>query len=55
MREIAIGNNFTSQNPAAQVFGLGGAAQADSVEIEWPDGSIDTYTGVAAGSAYSTQ
>ena len=23
MREIAIGNNFTSQNPTAQIFGLG--------------------------------
>ena len=49
MREIPIGNNFTSQNPTTQVFGLGAASSADSVEIEWPDGSVDTYSDVAAG------
>ena len=51
MREVAVGNNFTSQNPAAQVFGLGGASSADSVEIEWPDGSVDNYADVDAGTA----
>ena len=51
MREVAIGNNFTSQNPATQVFGLGAASAAASVEIEWPDGSVDTYSNVAAGAA----
>ena len=48
MREIAVGNNFTSQNPTTQVFGLG-AASAASVEIEWPDGAVDHYASVAAG------
>ena len=51
MREVAVNNNFTSQNPTTQVFGLGSATSADSVEIEWPDGSIDTYAGVDAGTA----
>jgi hypothetical protein len=51
MREVAVGNNFTSQNPAVQVFGLGGASSADAVEIEWPDGSVDSYADVDAGSA----
>jgi enediyne biosynthesis protein E4 len=51
MREIAVGGNFTSQNPAPQVFGLGGAAAADVVEIEWPDGSVDSYADVQAGTA----
>jgi enediyne biosynthesis protein E4 len=50
-REIAVGNNFTSQTPVAQVFGLGTSAAADSVEIEWPDGSTDKYSNVAAGAA----
>ena len=49
MREIVVGNNFTSQNPCAQIFGLGTASAADSVEIEWPDGSVDTYSNVQAG------
>jgi hypothetical protein len=51
MREVSVNNNFTSQNPAGQIIGLGAAAAADSVEIEWPDGSVDTYADVAAGSA----
>jgi hypothetical protein len=49
MREILIGSNFTAQNPTVQVFGLGPAASADSVEIEWPDGSVDAYADVQAG------
>jgi hypothetical protein len=49
MREISLGGNFTSQNPAMQVIGLGSAAAADTVQIEWPDGSLDTYQNVAAG------
>ena len=51
MREIIIGNNFTSQNPTAQIFGLGAAATAETVEIEWPDGTVDTYANVQAGGA----
>ena len=51
MREVVIGNNFTSQNPATQVFGLGAASAATSVEIEWPDGSVETYSNVAAGAS----
>ena len=55
MREVSVGNNFTSQNPAVQLFGLGGAASVDSVEIEWPDGSIDSYADVDAGAAVFQQ
>ncbi len=49
MREVLIGNNFTSQNPTEQVFGLGSATAADEVRIEWPDGGTETYSNVAAG------
>jgi enediyne biosynthesis protein E4 len=49
LREVAVGNNFTSQNPASQIFGLGTAGAADTVEIEWPDGSTESFSGVAAG------
>ena len=37
MREITIGNNYTSQNPTVQIVGLGTAAQVDELTIEWPD------------------
>lgn len=40
MREIILGSNFISQNPADQVLGLGNASQVDSLVVEWPDGRL---------------
>ena len=36
MREIAIGSNYTSQNPTVQIFGLGPAEFVDEILVEWP-------------------
>ena len=36
MREIMIGNNYTSQNPTVQVFGLAASASVDLLRVEWP-------------------
>ena len=47
LREIMIGSNFTSQNPAIQMFGLDGATEVDVVEVEWPDGESTTMRNVA--------
>ena len=47
LREIVIGSNFTSQNPLAQVFGLGTSAQAE-IEVEWPDGASTPSRTVSA-------
>jgi hypothetical protein len=49
MREIMIGNNFVSQNPTIQVFGLGTATVADNVTVEWPDGKHTNHGLVAFG------
>ena len=49
LREIVIGSNYTSQNPAEQVFGLGDATSVDTLEVEWPDGATTTRTDVASG------
>ena len=49
MREIMIGNNFTSQNPTTQVVGLGAAAQVDTLRVQWPDGRETTMNNVQAG------
>ncbi|MCY4057909.1 MAG: ASPIC/UnbV domain-containing protein, partial [Gammaproteobacteria bacterium] len=49
LREIIIGSNYTSQNPAVQVFGLGDASSVDSLVVEWPDGRTTTRTNVSAG------
>lgn len=40
MREIVIGSNFISQNPAVQIFGLGAASQVDSLVVQWSDGEL---------------
>ena len=49
LREIMIGSNFTSQNPALQIFGLGSSTQVDRLEVEWPDGTATSMTDVAQG------
>jgi len=48
MREIILGSNFISQNPADQVFGLGQAPQVDSLVVEWPDGEVTDF-GIVQG------
>ena len=49
MREITIGSNFLSQNPSQPIFGLGQAVRVDTLRIEWPNGTEQTFTDVAAG------
>ena len=48
MREITIASNFVSQNPTEQTIGLGSAAQADELTIEWPDGRQTVLTNIQA-------
>jgi hypothetical protein len=48
IREISIGSNFLSQNPAIQLFGLGSDTTAD-LTVNWPDGSETVMTDVASG------
>ena len=48
IREISIGSNFLSQNPAIQLFGLGSDTRSDLTVI-WPDGSETVRTDVASG------
>lgn len=43
------GTGFLGQSAAGVIFGLGNAAMADSVIIEWPSGHIDHYQQLAAG------
>jgi hypothetical protein len=40
LREVALGNNYISQNPTEQYFGVGQAAQVDALQVRWPDGTI---------------
>jgi hypothetical protein len=44
------GRSYCSQAEAVLTFGLGGAAQADEIEVRWPSGKASVARGVAAGS-----
>jgi len=38
MRELNSGNNYVSQNPVEQHFGLGNISLIDEIKVEWLDG-----------------
>ena len=48
LREVHNGNNFVSQNPAEQHFGLNELARVDTLRIVWPDGSETSRSNVDA-------
>jgi hypothetical protein len=48
-RDILAGSSYLSQNDQRLHFGLGGATNADGLEVRWPSGRIETLRGVAAG------
>lgn len=39
-REISLGSNYVSNNPAEAHFGIGSARMIDHIEVAWPDGAI---------------
>lgn len=47
MREIHVGSNYVSQNPAEAHFGLGEAEFAERLEVRWPSGRRTVLTNVA--------
>jgi hypothetical protein len=48
MREVAVGDSFMSQQDMRPNFGLGDAAVADRIRIEWPSGIVQELHGVEA-------
>ena len=48
LREVTLGSNFASHNPADQLFGLGAMTQVDTLTVEWPDGERTVMQAVAA-------
>ena len=48
IREITAGSSNKSQSMLPAHFGLGSAAKADSVEIRWPSGTVQTLHDVPA-------
>ena len=47
-RLVSAGTSFLSQEPYLLFFGLGTATVADSVQVRWPDGVIESFGPVGA-------
>jgi hypothetical protein len=50
---VHSGSSYCSQSELTLTFGLGKAAQADLLEIEWPSGQHDTLKNLKANATYS--
>ena len=47
------GGSFLSESDPRLVFGLGSARRAESLEIEWPSGTISQFRNIAGGQYYT--
>jgi len=52
---VRSGSSYCSQSELILTFGLGKAAQADSVEITWPCGQRDTLRNLKANATYTIE
>lgn len=48
LRELRVGNNYVSHNPAEVYFGVAENATIATLTITWPDGAISEFNGVEA-------
>ncbi len=46
---VRSGSSYLSQSELTLTFGLGAAAKADVVEVEWPSGQVDKLSNINAG------
>jgi hypothetical protein len=51
--QVLSGASYLSQNDLRQHFGLGSATKIDSVEIDWPSGTVDTMKDLEVDKFYS--
>jgi hypothetical protein len=52
VEEVKAGNSYVSRSDLRLHFGLGAAAQADSIQVRWPDGSVQEAGPAPAGFEY---
>ena len=48
MAEVASGGSYFSQNSLTLFFGLGKSDKVDRIEVRWPVGGVQSWTGVTA-------
>lgn len=53
--EVRSGGSYYSQSDLRIHFGLGDAEIAETVEVRWPSGQVDTYKGLAVDRLYVLQ
>lgn len=51
-RTPMAGTSFLSHNPHTLYFGLGDSTRVDALEVTWPSGIVDTFTGVTSDREY---
>jgi hypothetical protein len=49
---VTSGGSYISCNDIRLHFGIGAAAEAEMVEVRWPDGGIEIWRGLAADREY---
>jgi hypothetical protein len=49
VRHVKAGSSYLSQNDLRVHFGLGPAETAETLEIRWPSGTVDTFENLPAG------
>jgi len=49
------GSSYLSQSELVLTFGLGPATKADSIEVQWPSGQVDTLANVPSGQTITVQ
>jgi len=52
---LRSGSSYLSQSELVLTFGLGSAAKADSLEVQWPSGQLDKLSNVNAGQTITVQ
>ena len=53
MDEVRSGGSYLSQNDLRLHFGLGKATKVDRVEVRWPSGPTEVFTGLEVDRFYS--
>jgi len=51
---VKSGSSYLSESQRSLTFGLG-SAKPEQVEVRWPSGRVETYTGLAAGRSHTLQ
>lgn len=55
MRKIEASSGYCSQNSLTAHFGLGNATEILSVEIQWPYGTVESYTNLEVNNFYTIE